>query len=81
MMNADFEKREKKNMERTKKRTKKLFAVLLIFAMAVPCIPTTMQTVKAADRPETVEKENGEKYIWYEDISIYRTKEVAEHVF
>ena len=60
-----------------KKSMKKIFAMLLVMAMVVQVIPSTVFETNAADAStisyeDVVDSKTGIKYVWYEDISEYR---------
>lgn len=63
---------------RIKKMAKKLLATILILTMIAPYMPSLSQEAKAAgqtESKETVVESDGVKYVWYDDISQYRTKD------
>lgn len=69
---------------RIKKMAKKLLATVLILTMIAPYMPSLSQEAKAADQTgskETVVESDGVKYVWYDDISPYRTKDSQEQYY
>lgn len=69
---------------RIKKMAKKILATILILTMIVPYMSLIPQKVKAADQTgskETVVESDGVKYVWYDDISPYRTKDSQEQYY
>ena len=69
---------------RIKKMAKKLLATVLILTMIAPYMPSLSQEAKAAGQTgskETVVESDGVKYVWYDDISPYRTKDSQEQYY